>query len=106
MERKEPPAPWWALTRYGMCQLVLGFPNIALEMFKQALPIAPNMEDEGTTLNNMSTISYARGDYDTALKYLQQSLGIKKGNRMPSAGTTLNNMSTISYARSPVMTLR
>ena len=31
---------------------------------------------EGNNLNNMSAIAYARGDYDTALGFLQQSLAI------------------------------
>ena len=33
---------------------------------------------EGTTLNNISLIHSARGDYDTALNYLQQSLAIQQ----------------------------
>jgi tetratricopeptide (TPR) repeat protein len=33
---------------------------------------------EGTTLNNISQIYAARGDYDTALTYLHQSLAIRQ----------------------------
>ena len=33
---------------------------------------------EGTTLNDISQIYDARGDYDTALSYLQQSLAIRQ----------------------------
>jgi tetratricopeptide (TPR) repeat protein len=31
---------------------------------------------EGATLNNLATTAYAKGDYATALKYLEQSLVI------------------------------
>ncbi|MBK9488260.1 MAG: tetratricopeptide repeat protein [Haliscomenobacter sp.] len=31
-------------------------------------------QGEGTTLNNISQIYSAKGDYDTALRYLEQSL--------------------------------
>jgi tetratricopeptide (TPR) repeat protein len=98
--RSSPPAPWWALNRYGMCQLTLGFPNSALAAFKRALPVAPTKRDAGTTLNNISQIYKARGDYDTALRYLEQSLGICQeiGNKA-GEGTTLNNMATTAYAR-------
>ena len=51
-----PPPPWWALNRYGLCQLYLGFPDSALDAFKRALPVAPTKEDEGTMLNNLSQI--------------------------------------------------
>src|SRR3954447_18910131 len=33
---------------------------------------------EGATLNNLSQIYKARGDYETALKYLEQSLQIQR----------------------------
>jgi tetratricopeptide (TPR) repeat protein len=46
---------------------------------------------EGTTLNNISQIYKARGDYATALKYLEQSLAIRKeiGDRAGEAVTEL-----------------
>ena len=47
---------------------------------------------EGTTLNNISQIYKARGDYGTALKYLEQSLAISKeiGDRRGEAVTSWN----------------
>ncbi|MCP4351271.1 MAG: tetratricopeptide repeat protein [Desulfobacterales bacterium] len=100
VEREEPPAPCWALNLYGRCQLVLGFPEKALHSFTKALSISPNKEDKGATLNNMSTTAYARGDYDTALKYLEQSLTIMQeiGNKS-GEGAILNNISQIYDAR-------
>ncbi len=55
---------------------------------------------EGATLNNMATAAQARGDYDTALDYLKQSLTITReiGNRV-SEGATLNSISQIYHAR-------
>jgi len=74
--RKSPPAPWWALNRYGQCQLVLGAPDQALSAFEQALEGSPDQRSRGTTLNNISQIYDARGDYATALQYLEESLGV------------------------------
>ena len=47
---------------------------------------------EGTTLNNIGQIYHARGDYDTALKYLEQSLGIMQeiGAKMEEAVISWN----------------
>jgi len=100
VERKEPPAPWWALNRYGMCQAALGFYDEALAAYQRALPIVPNKKNEGTTLNNISLIFKARGDYDTALKYLKQSLAIRReiGDKS-GEGRTLSNISGIYQNR-------
>ena len=55
---------------------------------------------EGTTLNNLSQIYQAQGDYATALGYLQQSLAIRRaiGDRA-GEGATLNNLSQIYQAQ-------
>ena len=47
---------------------------------------------EGTTLNNISQIYYARGDYETALGYLEQSLAIMQeiGDKSGEAVTLFN----------------
>ena len=95
--RAEPPAPWWALNRHGMCQLTLGLVNSALEHFERALTVAHTQQELGTTLNNISQIYDARGDYDTVLTYLQQSLKIRqdigdKAGMIP----TLHNMAHIA----------
>ncbi len=78
VQRTVPGPPWWALNRHGLCQLRLGFLESALEVFQRALPLAPTRQDEGTTLNNLSQLFAARGDYDTALRYLEQSLAIQR----------------------------
>ncbi|UCE90034.1 MAG: tetratricopeptide repeat protein, partial [Pseudomonadota bacterium] len=55
---------------------------------------------EGKTLNNISQIFKARGDYDTALTYLEKSLKISQeiGDKA-GEGKTLNNISQIYAAR-------
>jgi tetratricopeptide (TPR) repeat protein len=55
---------------------------------------------EGTTLNNISQIYYAQGDYTTALTYLTNSLAIHQeiGDKA-GEGTTLNNIATIYHAQ-------
>jgi len=100
VEREEPPAPWWALNRYGLCQDILGFYDSALDAYKRALPVVPTKKDKGATLNNISQIYDTRGDYETALKYLELSLEIKReiGDKS-GEGTTLNNISQIYDAR-------
>jgi tetratricopeptide (TPR) repeat protein len=51
---------------------------------------------EGTTLNNISQIYATKGDYDTALRYLEQSLAILQqiGDRSGLC-YTLHNIATI-----------
>ena len=53
-----------------------------------------------TTLNNISQIHSARGDYETALRYLEQSLEISReiGDRKNEGGA-LNNIGEIYRAR-------
>ncbi|MCP4119422.1 MAG: tetratricopeptide repeat protein, partial [Desulfobacteraceae bacterium] len=100
VKRESPPPPWWALNRYGQCQLTLGKLDDAKWALKKAESVAVNEEDRGTTLNNISGIFRARGDYETALKYLEDSLKIRQeiGDKA-GEGTTLNNMATTAYAR-------
>ena len=100
VSRVEPPASWWVLNRHGMCQFTLGFANSALDHFERARTAASTQDDLGTTLNNIGRIYDARGDYDTALTYLQQSLQIRQeiGDKA-GEGTTLNNISGIYRAR-------
>ncbi|MGE3539507.1 MAG: tetratricopeptide repeat protein, partial [Candidatus Tectimicrobiota bacterium] len=100
VQRTTPAPPWWALNRHGLCQLRLGLPTQALDAFQRALPLAPTRQNEGATLNNLSPIFKARGDYDTALRYLEQSLAIwREIGDKAGEGTTLNNLSQISDAR-------
>lgn len=53
--------------------------NEAFETLNRVLDISienKNRKLQGTTLNNISQIYSARGDYETALEYLNKSLGI------------------------------
>ncbi|MDP8287900.1 MAG: tetratricopeptide repeat protein, partial [Candidatus Electryonea clarkiae] len=100
VNRKAPPPPWWALIRYGMCQLTLGNPKKALEAHENALPLSPTEKDRGTTLNNIAQIHKARGELDEATKYLEMSLKIKQEIRdKRGEGTIFNNIATIHYSR-------
>lgn len=47
---------------------------------------------QSTTLNNMATTAHARGDYETALKYLKQSLAIQQeiGDKPDLCATLFN----------------
>ncbi|RMH75366.1 MAG: CHAT domain-containing protein, partial [Calditrichaeota bacterium] len=84
VQRKGEQAPWWALTRLGQCLHVLGRGEAALRYFQQAYRLvqSPRTTEEkenlGTTLNNISQIYDARGDYEQALNYLRQSLTIQR----------------------------
>jgi tetratricopeptide (TPR) repeat protein len=100
VQRVSPSPPWWALNRYGMCQLALGFYDSARAVFERAPPITPTQGDKGSTLNNLGEISRARGDYDTALHYLEAGLAMAReiGDKAGEAAT-LNNLSGISRAR-------
>ena len=51
-----------------------------------------NRAGEGATLNNLSTLYHARGDYDTALRYLEESLAIRRaiGDRAGLCATLFN----------------
>ncbi len=92
--------PWWAWNRAGMCQLILGARSEALISFEHALALVGNQNEKGATLNNISQIFKARGDYDQALTFLQQSLHIRReiGDKS-GEGATLNNISQIFQAR-------
>ncbi len=70
-------------------------------LLDKLLPIQQEIGDksgEGTTLNNISQIFKARGDYETALRYLQQSLAIRQeiGDKS-GEGATLYNMATLAF---------
>jgi len=72
-----------------------------LEYLKRSLAIQQEIGDkqgEGTTLNNISLIYHARGDYETALEYLKRSLAIRQ-EIGDSSGlcATLFNMGHIYY---------
>lgn len=95
VHRPAPPPPFWAFNHYGMCLYTLGNRPEALQTFKKALKITKDIEDkagEGTTLNNISQIYDAQGDYNTALQYLQKSLIIRKeiGDKAGLCATLFN----------------
>ena len=78
--------------------------DAALDFYQQGLKqLDPNnpehLKDLGTTLNNISQIYDAKGDYDTALRYLEQSLAISRQiGDLAGEGTTLTNIGNIYYA--------
>jgi tetratricopeptide (TPR) repeat protein len=91
---------YWKIVR---SQKMDGLLDDALITLNQALDLSRqnnNQSGEGTTLNDISQIYHARGDYETALDYLKQSLAIVQeiGDKS-GEGTTLNNISTIYHAR-------
>ena len=58
------------------------------------------MAGEGTTLNNIGQIYDARGDYESALDFLNRSLIICQDiGDVAGEGATLNNISQIYHAR-------
>jgi tetratricopeptide (TPR) repeat protein len=92
-----------ALGQTGKLHLHLGMSREAMPYFQQSLAIMQQIGDkagEGTTLNNISQIFKAQGDYETALSYLKQSLAIRQqiGDKA-GEGTTLNNISQIFKAQ-------
>ena len=100
VERAAPAAPWWAWVRFGECLLTLGSPQQALAAFERALSFAKQPAERGTTLNDISQVYRAGGDYETALRYLERSLDIRRetGDKA-GQGTTLNNMGSVAHAR-------
>ncbi|MCA9422658.1 MAG: tetratricopeptide repeat protein [Nitrospira sp.] len=100
VKRHHPPAPWWAWSRFGQCQISLGNLESALVALKQALSLSPSEESKAYTLNSLSQIFKIRGDYDTAKDYLGQSLAIFRaiGNQR-GEGMTLGNLSQIFHSR-------
>ncbi len=50
-------------------------------------------------MNNISQIYLAKGDYDTALRYLEQSLAIQQQIGDRNEGTSLNNIGQIYFKK-------
>jgi tetratricopeptide (TPR) repeat protein len=100
--------PWWCCNRIGMIVWSTGSYDLALDYYKRGMkilestahPTDEDLENKGVTLNNISQIYQARGDLDTALRYLEQSLKISEqiGDKS-GEGKTLNNISQIYDAR-------
>ena len=91
------------LHRLGFLYESLGRQSEALDRYQQSLKLANALGDrvgEGTTLNNLSQIYHARGDYNGRAKYLEEALVIRRaiGDRA-GEGVTLNNLSQIYHAR-------
>jgi len=72
----------------------------ALLPYLQAAARSAHPQTRGTALNLLGKQYHALGDYETALKYYQQSLAISReiGDRS-GEGTTLNNIAGIYRAR-------
>ncbi|MBK7936100.1 MAG: tetratricopeptide repeat protein [Lewinellaceae bacterium] len=57
-----------------------------------------NRAGEGATLNNISQIHDANGDYNKSFQYLEQSLKVRQAIRdIPGVATTLNNMGAMLF---------
>ena len=102
-ELHDPEAKIHVLLQAAQSQKMIGDLQAALQTTGAALDLARNTKDrklEGTTLNNLSLVYHARGDYATAEKYLQESLQISReiGDKA-GEGTTLNNLATAAHAR-------
>ncbi|MDZ7268772.1 MAG: tetratricopeptide repeat protein [candidate division KSB1 bacterium] len=106
VQRRGQTAPWWALNLLGQSLHHLGQYDAALQRYLSAEKLvkkAKTKEEKknlSTTLNNISQIYSARGDYATALSYLEESLKISReiGDRQ-GEGTTLGNIGNIYLAR-------
>ncbi len=70
--------------------------DVALPMYREL----GNKASEGATLNNISQIYKAQGDFETALDYVKQALTISQqtGNKAGEA-TTLSNISQFYHAQ-------
>jgi tetratricopeptide (TPR) repeat protein len=98
---------FWYLNRIGLIYhntdkdiAALKFSELALEQLDSKKELTKeDKENKGATLNNISQIYDARGDYDRALEYLQRSLKISQeiGDKH-GEGVTLNNISQIFQA--------
>ncbi|NUM79097.1 ATP-binding protein, partial [candidate division KSB1 bacterium] len=80
VQRRGETTPWWALNRLGLALHYLGQIGSALQCYllaEKSIKSAKSKEEKrqlGTTLNNISQIYDARGDYGKALEYLEKSL--------------------------------
>ena len=69
---------------------------LSISEYRQTAKQIGDRQGEGTTLNNISQIYHAKGDYDTALRYLEQSLAISQQiGDIAGLATTLYNMGAI-----------
>jgi tetratricopeptide (TPR) repeat protein len=75
----------------------------AMENYTKCLALFKDIGDregEGDTLNNISKIALAQGDFDLALVYLEQILAIRQAtDDYQGQGTTLNNIGQLYIAK-------
>ncbi len=100
--------PWWCCTQIGLIGGSTGNYALALYYYQRGMKILEStanlteedLENKVVTLTNIGNIYYARGDFDTALGYQEQSLKISKqiGDKY-GEGVALNNISQIYDAR-------
>ena len=77
--------------------------DIALKYFQESLAIMRETGDrqgEAAALNNISQVYEARGEYDKALEYLEQSLARRESSDRRGKAVALINISQIYKARS------
>lgn len=78
---------------------LIGLYQQAFELNQAVLAKNIDAQTNAIAFNNFGTILIILGDYDTASRYLEQSLGIQQqiGDRQ-GEGATLNNLATIAHA--------
>ena len=77
---------WWYCNRIGLIMSSTGSYDLALSYYRRGMeilecttnPSDEDLENKGVALNNISHIYQSRGDLDTALGYMQQSLKISE----------------------------
>ena len=78
--------PWWCCNRIGLIMDGTGNYDIAMAYYQRGMkmleviaePTTEDLKNKGVTLNNISQVYKARGDLDSALKYQEQSLVIRR----------------------------
>nr|MCW1967268.1 CHAT domain-containing protein [Anaerolineae bacterium] len=107
-QRSLPVCPHHQLyMQLGRAQRELGEVNAAEQSYQQSLQayqeraaLAAAQKDYADIADNYAGLLHARGDYEAALPYFEQSLAIRQqiGDKS-GEGTILNNMATTAHAR-------
>jgi len=89
----------WMVTQRGHAHLGRGAYDKASTEYEHLLDQSQNSDDleEAKSLNNLGNVARARGEYEEAEEYLQESLEIKReiGDRQGEA-TSLNNLGIVA----------
>ncbi|MCP4131774.1 MAG: tetratricopeptide repeat protein [bacterium] len=100
--------PWWSPNKMGLISFRTGRLDRALSNFRLAYdvlellaePEEKDLANKAEVLNNIGQVFTARGDYDSALENLEQSVSINRQlGDLNNEGVTLNNMGQVYTAR-------